>query len=115
MRRIQSLFKTLLMLIPMTAVPMMAIFGIPQFFPVSASPTAGPAQITDTSHLLELRVGHSDALLVRNVSTMVKLEEQVQATLWRMLHRAIWIVVASPGGIRWLGHTMPEAGLFGLR
>jgi hypothetical protein len=70
MRRIQSLFKTLLMLIPMTAVPVMAIFGIPQFFPVSASPTARLTQTEDSGHLPERRVGHSDALLVRNVSTI---------------------------------------------
>ncbi len=69
MRRIQSLFKTLLMLIPMTAVPVMAIFGIPQFFPVSASPTARTLDSTGTGQRLECRVGQSDALLVRNVTT----------------------------------------------
>lgn len=69
MRRIQSLFKTLLMLIPMTAVPMMAIFGIPQFFPVSASPSARTSESLDSGQILERRVGHSDALLIRDVST----------------------------------------------
>ena len=70
MRRIQSLFKTLLMLIPMTAVPVMAIFGIPQFFPVSASPSTRPPQATTAGHLFERRVGQSDALPVRNLSTI---------------------------------------------
>lgn len=70
MRRIQSLFKTLLMLIPMTAVPVMAVFGIPQFFPVSASPTARPTQTTAAGHPLELGVGQSDALLVRKLSSI---------------------------------------------
>lgn len=69
MRRIQSLFKTLLMLIPMTAVPVMAIVGIPQVFPVSASPPLGPAEATRTDGMNERRAGQSDALLVRNVST----------------------------------------------
>jgi len=67
MRRIQSLFKTLLMLIPMTAVPMMAIFGIPQFFPVSASPSARTSASTDYGQMFECRVGQSDALLVRSL------------------------------------------------
>jgi hypothetical protein len=70
MRRIQSLFKTLLMLIPMTAVPMMAIFGIPQFFPVSASPSARTSDPGATGRLFERRVGQSDALLVRNIRNM---------------------------------------------
>lgn len=69
MRRIQSLFKTLLMLIPMTAVPMMAIFGIPQFFPVSASPSARTSETSNSGQILERRVGQSDALLIRDVST----------------------------------------------
>ncbi|MGZ0164754.1 MAG: hypothetical protein ACKVII_12585, partial [Planctomycetales bacterium] len=69
MRRIQSLFKTLLMLIPMTAVPVMAVFGIPQFFPVSASPSARTHESTDYGRMFERRVGQSDALLVRSVST----------------------------------------------
>lgn len=69
MRRIQSLFKTLLMLIPMTAVPVMAIFGIPQFFPVSASPSARRHESTDSGWMFERRVGQSDALLVQSVST----------------------------------------------
>jgi hypothetical protein len=69
MRRIQSLFKTLLMLIPMTAVPMMAIFGIPQFFPVSASPSARTSETLASGQILERRVGQSDALLIRDVST----------------------------------------------
>lgn len=66
MRRIQSLFKTLLMLIPMTAVPMMAIFGIPEFFPVSASPST---RTSDSGQILERRVGQSDSLLVRSLTT----------------------------------------------
>lgn len=69
MRRIQSLFKTLLMLIPMTAVPVMAIFGIPQFFSVSASPSAKRHELSDSGRMFERRVGQSDALLVQSVST----------------------------------------------
>ena len=69
MRRIQSLFKTLLMLIPMTAVPVMAIFGIPQFFPVSASPSARTSDPAATGRMLERRVGQSDALFVRSILT----------------------------------------------
>lgn len=69
MRRIQSLFKTLLMLIPMTAVPVMAIFGIPQFFPVSASPSARTSDSARTGQMLERRVGQSDALVLRSVLT----------------------------------------------
>lgn len=69
MRRIQSLFKTLLMLIPMTAVPVMAIFGIPQFFPVSASPPARMSEARSDGLPLERRVGQSDALFVRSLST----------------------------------------------
>ena len=69
MRRIQSLFKTLLMLIPMTAVPVMAIFGIPQFFPVSASPSAREGESSRSGRSFERRVGQSDALIVRDIST----------------------------------------------
>ncbi len=65
MRRIQSLFKTLLMLIPMTAVPMMAIFGIPEFFPLSASPSA---RTSDSGQILERRIGQSDSLLVQSLA-----------------------------------------------
>ncbi len=35
---VYSLFTTLLLLVPISAVPLMAIFGIPQFTPVVASP-----------------------------------------------------------------------------
>ena len=69
MRRIQSLFNTLLMLIPMTAVPVMAIFGIPQFFPVSASQSNRGHESTDSRRMFERRVGQSDALIVQTVST----------------------------------------------
>ncbi|NQV27347.1 MAG: hypothetical protein HQ518_23615 [Rhodopirellula sp.] len=69
MRRILSLFKTLLMLVPMTAVPVMAIFGIPQFFPVSASPSASTDQSSGSGGFFERRIGQSDALLFRPVST----------------------------------------------
>lgn len=69
MRRVQSLFKTMLMLIPMTAVPVMALFGIPQFFPVSASPFAGHGDTAVPGRVLERRVGQSDALQIRDVST----------------------------------------------
>lgn len=67
MRRIQSLFKTLLMLIPMTAVPVMAIFGIPQLFTVSASPFERPEETGRFGALSERRVGQSDALQVQHI------------------------------------------------
>ncbi|MDA1163956.1 MAG: hypothetical protein O3B13_12700 [Planctomycetota bacterium] len=69
MRRIKSLFTTLLMLIPMTAVPVMAILGIPQFVPVSASPSSRSDEATSGGGLFERRAGQSHALLVRNIST----------------------------------------------
>lgn len=69
MRRLQSLFKTLLMLVPMTAVPVMAIFGIPQFFPVSASPFERAVQAERAAQPMEHRAGQSDALQVRSIST----------------------------------------------
>lgn len=49
---------TLLMIVPMLAVPVMAIFGIPQFAPVVASPP-GPADELDHPLYAETRVGHS--------------------------------------------------------
>ena len=69
MRRVHSLFKTMLMLIPMTAVPVMALFGIPQFFPVSASPFTAQNDSAQPERDLERRVGHSDAFQIRDVST----------------------------------------------
>lgn len=39
---VYSLFTTLLLLVPISAVPLMAIFGIPQFTPVVASPLDEP-------------------------------------------------------------------------
>lgn len=47
----------LLMMVPMLAVPVMAIFGIPQFAPVIASPT--PSSDSDPHEFRERRVGHS--------------------------------------------------------
>lgn len=66
MRRGQGFFTTLLMIVPMTAVPVMAVFGIPQFVPAArSSPSTGAS-----SHryvFIESRVGQSDAPNVRNV------------------------------------------------
>jgi hypothetical protein len=67
MRRGQGFFATLLMIVPMTAVPVMAVFGIPQFVPAArSSPSA-----TTTAHRLafiESRVGQSDAPVARQVA-----------------------------------------------
>lgn len=52
---------TLLMLVPMLAVPVMAIFGIPQFAPVAASPTE-PAEHFDHPLKAENRIGFSAAV-----------------------------------------------------
>lgn len=66
MRRGQGLFTTLLMLIPMTGVPVMAVFGIPEFVTVSASPFGPSVETTPRYH--ESRVGQSDALQIRSVA-----------------------------------------------
>lgn len=61
-RRGPGAFTTILMLFPMLAVPVMALFGVPHFMPVVASPT--PAMQTDQFvGFLEPRAGQSDAVL----------------------------------------------------
>jgi hypothetical protein len=60
MRRGQGWLTTLIMLVPMTAVPMMAVFGIPQFAPVSASPAPVERELA-AFDFRENRVGHSDS------------------------------------------------------
>jgi hypothetical protein len=61
-RRGPGAFTTILMLIPMLAVPVMALFGVPHFMPVVASPT--PAlQAEPFVGFLEPRTGQSDAVL----------------------------------------------------
>ncbi len=59
-RRRHGAFATFAMLIPMFAIPVMAVFGIPQFAPVVASPADEnqPDWLADTGFD---RVGHSDA------------------------------------------------------
>lgn len=61
-RRGPGVFTTILMLIPMLAVPVMALFGVPHFMPVVASPTAD-ASPQNGPRFLETRTGQSDALL----------------------------------------------------
>ena len=95
MRRIQSLFKTLLMLIPMTAVPVMAIFGIPQFFPVSASSSFPSNESTRTGQPFERRVGQSDALLVRHIAT----ERAAAIDLFESYDKGVQTQRPSPGGV----------------
>ncbi len=57
---------TLLMLVPMLAVPVMAIFGIPQFAPVSASPTE-PVDHLEHPLRAENRIGFSAAAPGRTI------------------------------------------------
>jgi len=52
---IQRTFATLLLMVPVGAIPALAIFGIPQFAPVVASPL-DEGKMTDR----ENRIGHSD-------------------------------------------------------
>lgn len=59
MRRGQGLFATLLMLVPMTAVPIMAVVGIPQFVPQAVSSTEHPVAFKPV--VLESRAGRSAA------------------------------------------------------
>lgn len=60
MRRGQGFFTTLLMIVPMTAVPVMAVFGIPQFVP-AARPITPDAVTARRAPFIESRIGHSDA------------------------------------------------------
>lgn len=59
MRRGQGFFTTLLMIIPMTAVPVMAIFGIPQFVP-AARPVVSEPATARRAPFIESRVGQSE-------------------------------------------------------
>ncbi len=67
MRRSQRFFATLLMIVPMTAVPVMAVFGIPQFVPAARS---SPSVATNVHRrvFIESRVGQSDAPVARQVA-----------------------------------------------
>lgn len=68
MRRGHGWFSTLLMLVPMTAVPLMAVFGIPQFAQVSASPAHVEREMEALGFdFREPRVGQSDAYPVRRI------------------------------------------------
>ena len=66
-RRRHGAFATFAMLIPMFAIPVMAVFGIPQFAPVVASPAEEkqPDWLADTGFS---RIGHSDAYPSRPLS-----------------------------------------------
>lgn len=59
-----GLLTSMLMLVPMLAIPFLAILGIPQFIPAVASPTPY-SQANDRYHFTERRVAQSDALLDR--------------------------------------------------
>lgn len=65
--RRNGLVTTALMIVPMMAVPLMAIFGVPQFAAVVASPTDHDADF-DFPMLKERRVGQSDAAPGRTVA-----------------------------------------------
>jgi hypothetical protein len=61
-RRGPGAVTTILMLIPMLAVPVMALFGVPHFMPVVASPT--PTTLDEPFvGFRELRTGQSDTVL----------------------------------------------------
>ena len=66
-RRRQGQFATFAMLIPMFAIPVMAVFGIPQFAPVVASPAdkSQPEWLADRSFT---RIGQSDAFPTRSLN-----------------------------------------------
>ena len=66
-RRRQGQFATFAMLIPMFAIPVMAVFGIPQFAPVVASPAdkGQPEWLADRSFT---RIGQSDAFPARSLN-----------------------------------------------
>lgn len=66
MRRGQGLFATLLMLVPMTAVPIMAVVGIPQFVPQAVSSTERPVAFKPV--VLESRAGRSAAPFTRTIA-----------------------------------------------
>jgi hypothetical protein len=61
-RRGPGVLTTILMLIPMIAVPMMALFGVPHFMPVVASPTQ-PEYSEPFVGFRETRTGQSDTVL----------------------------------------------------
>ena len=65
--RRQGQFATFAMLIPMFAIPVMAVFGIPQFAPVVASPAdkSQPEWLADRSFT---RIGQSDAFPTRSLN-----------------------------------------------
>jgi len=75
-RRRQGQFATFAMLIPMFAIPVMAVFGIPQFAPVVASPAdqAQPDWLADQSFD---RVGQSDAFPMRSLNLIADESEQL--------------------------------------
>jgi len=67
-----GVFTTLLLLIPMLAVPVMALFGVPHFMPVVASPTHRQDRDA-TEQYRETRISQSAASL-RPVSLQMKAE-----------------------------------------
>ncbi len=75
-RRRQGQFATLAMLIPMFAVPVMAVFGIPQFAPVVASPAGQqqPEWLTERSFS---GIGHSQAHSPRSLNLVAAKSDQL--------------------------------------
>lgn len=75
-RRRQGQFATFAMLIPMFAIPVMAVFGIPQFAPVVASPAdkTQPDWLTDKSFS---HVGQSDAFPTRSLNLVADASDQL--------------------------------------
>lgn len=61
-RRGPGVFTTILMLVPMLAIPVMALFGVPHFMPVVASPTPHPRSEPFVG-FREMRTGQSDTVL----------------------------------------------------
>ncbi len=75
-RRRQGQLATFAMLIPMFAVPVMAVFGIPQFAPVVASPAGQrqPEWLADHSFS---EIGHSDAHSSRSLNLVAPKSKQL--------------------------------------
>lgn len=71
MRRGQGFFTTLLMIVPMTAVPVMAVFGIPQFVPAARPVTPDPVT-TRRAPFIESRIGQSDTHLGREFALVTE-------------------------------------------
>lgn len=67
---IYSFLTTILLLVPVAAVPLMAIFGIPQFTPVIASPLDGVTEETED------QVGETSRRKSRSTSQRTRIEDE---------------------------------------